>query len=79
MLNEDKKCNSKNDILFLDDDKCSIIDGNIYAHGGYKCGSDNKWNTSDCEPNYCDLGYYFDQIQKKCIKIVNLQMKKDYL
>ena len=79
MLNEEKKCNSKNDILFLDDDKCSIIDGNIYAHGGYKCGSDNKWNTSDCEPNYCDLGYYFDQIQKKCIKIVNLQMKKDYL
>ena len=68
MLNEDKKCNSKNDILFLDDDKCSIIDGNIYAHGGYKCGSDNKWNTSDCEPYYCDEGYYFDQIQKKCIK-----------
>ena len=76
MLNEDKKCNSKNDILFLDDDKCSIIEGDVYAHGGYKCGSDNLWDTSKCKPYYCDLGYYFDQVQKKCVKNCQFEDEK---
>ena len=73
-LNQDGECNSKNDKLFLHDDNCYKIDGDIHAHGGYKCGSNNIWDKSKCEPYYCDIGYYFDQIQKKCIencKIVN--------
>ena len=67
-MNQDGQCNSKNDRLFLHDDNCYEIDGDIHAHGGYKCGSNNTWDKTKCEPYYCDFGYYFDQIQKKCIE-----------
>ena len=67
-LNIDNQCNKKNDRLFLHNDKCKYINGDLYTHGGYKCGKDNTWDTSKCEPYYCEIGYYFDQIQKKCIE-----------
>ena len=68
-LNKENKCNSKNDKLFLDDsEKCLIIGDDEYAHGGYKCFPNNTWDKNKCEPYYCDIGYYFDQIKKKCME-----------
>jgi hypothetical protein len=59
---------SKNKKLILQkDNECLTIDGLEHAHGGYKCGSDNKWNTSKCEPYYCDIGYSLDQYKKECV------------
>ena len=51
-LNIDNQCNKKNDRLFLHNDKCKYINGDLYTHGGYKCGKDNTWDTSKCVINY---------------------------
>ena len=39
-----------------------------HLHGGYACGSDSKWNKSNCIPVYCDSGYYYHKISNSCIK-----------
>ena len=79
LLNKDNQCNPENDILFLHDDKCHTIEGDKYAHGGYKCNKTNgMWDKSKCEPYYCDIGYYFDQIQKKCIENCNYPDEKSF-
>ena len=77
-LNEQNQCNSKNDKLFLHDDSCKKINGNSYTHGGYKCGSGNIWDKSICQPYYCDIGYYFDQVQKKCIANCRFDKEKSF-
>ena len=59
------ECNSDNNNLLLYNDKCKK-DSNIF--GGFKCDVlTNKW-SDQCEFNYCEDGYYFDNFQKKCIK-----------
>ena len=68
MLTKKNQCNSKNDKLLLHNDNCIKIENDEHAHGGNKCSDTNTWNTDKCEPYYCDIGYYFDQIQKKCIE-----------
>ena len=67
-FNKNNMCNSKNKKLLLHNDGCYYIEGKDYAHGGYKCNDNNEWDTSKCEPYYCDFDYYFDQIQNECIK-----------
>ena len=78
MLNEQNQCNSKNDKLLLHDDACNIINGDLHAHGGYQCGSSNNWDKSKCQPYYCDEGYFFDQIQKKCIENCKFNNEKSF-
>ena len=69
-INQNNECNSKNDKLLLHSDNCYTINGDTHAHGGYKCNKEGKWDMNDCQPYYCDYGYYFDQNknQKKCIE-----------
>ena len=62
----ENKCNSKNKNLLFITEKCKFDDSKM--HGGYQCNDDGVWNTKSCIPSYCDTGYYFDRINKKCIK-----------
>ena len=57
-------CNPNNTMLVLFSEKCDF--GNR-LHGGFACGSDSKWNTSNCVPIYCDEGYYYNKISNSCI------------
>ena len=59
-------CNPKNKRLVLVDSECDKFFENSYTHGGYECGDDEKWSKR-CVPSYCDIGYIFDHIKKKCI------------
>lgn len=59
-------CNPKNKRLVLVDNECDIFFENNYTHGGYECGDDGNWSKK-CVPSYCDIGYIFDHIKKKCI------------
>ena len=34
----------------------------------YKCKENNEWNINECESHYCDIGYYYNYHEKKCIK-----------
>jgi len=66
-----ENCNPKHEMLVKFSDKCKFDN---HLHGGYKCGSDSKWNESDCIPVYCDVGYYYNKISNSCIVY---PMKKD--
>ena len=69
LFNNGSYCNSKNDKLLLHDENCHIIKGDQYAHGGYKCNKEtSKWDREKCEPYYCDIGYYYDHFNNKCMK-----------
>ena len=59
-------CNPKNKRLVLVDNECDLFFENNYTHGGYECGDDGNWSKK-CVPSYCDIGYIFDHIKKKCI------------
>jgi len=60
-------CNSKNEKFMMPDEKCRNLGENL--HGGYKCKKEkDEWDKSKCIPYYCDIGYYFDKYQQKCIK-----------
>ena len=61
------ECNVNNKLLLLEDDNCYNL-SDSYAHGGYSCGYEGFWNKSNCQAFYCDIGYYYDTYQKKCIK-----------
>ena len=52
-------------MLILFSDECKFSN---HLHGGYKCGSNGKWNKSDCISVYCDNGYYYNQKNNSCIK-----------
>ena len=72
-------CNPKNKNILLQSDECKFSN-DPYALGGYECGDDGKW-TKNCVPFYCEIGYYFDIEQKKCISapcyaIYEEEMKK---
>ena len=65
--NEDGKCNPNNELLvFEDGDKCYNFTDDKYAHGGYIFDG-GKWSNSTCKKYYCDLGYYYDKYQDKCV------------
>ena len=69
--NEDKKCNPDNlDLLYDPNNKkdCYVFENDIHAHGGYTCNAETKTWSNTCKPYYCDIGYYFDKYQNKCIK-----------
>ena len=66
-----ENCNPKHEMLVKFSDKCKFDN---HLHGGYKCGTDSKWNESDCIPVYCDVGYYYNKISNSCIVY---PMKKD--
>jgi len=77
-FNKENYCNSKNDKLLLHSDTCKI-EGKEHAHGGYKCYPDNnKWDTNNCQPYYCDIGYYFNQKTKECAKECSFNNTKSY-
>ena len=75
-INESKKifekykfqCNINNSFLLLENNNCSKIKGDSHAHGGFACGNDGLWNKSKCKAFYCDLGFYYDSYQNKCIE-----------
>ena len=61
-----KNCNPNHTMLVLFSEECKFDDNLL--HGGYICGNDSKWNTSNCIPVYCDNGYYYNKISNSCIK-----------
>lgn len=61
------ECNPDNKKLLLIDSECDKSFKNNYTHGGYECGSNGKWNKDKCVASYCDLGFIFDHIKKKCV------------
>lgn len=68
--NTDRKCNPNNlDLLFdpNNGEECYKFENDIHAHGGYTCDPETKEWSNICRPYYCDLGYYFDKSQNKCI------------
>ena len=58
-------CNPSNKMLVFFSEKCEF--GN-HLHGGFGCGSDSKWNESNCVPVYCDSGFYYNKISNSCIE-----------
>ena len=67
-FNKKNYCNPKNEKLLFHSDNCTIK-GKEHAHGGYSCNSNtSRWNTEDCQPYYCDMGYYYNQYEKKCME-----------
>ena len=61
-----ENCNPNNEMLVLFSNECKF--DNSLMHGGYRCGKDSKWNTTDCIPVYCDSGYFYNKISNSCIK-----------
>lgn len=63
------KCFSKNKNLIKMSAECDSSFKNGFTHGGYTCKEDGSW-SNECVAAYCDLGYSFDQKNRKCIKDV---------
>ena len=64
---DENYCNSKNEEFIIPDENCRNLGENL--HGGYKCKKDkDEWDKSKCIPFYCDIGYYYDKYEQKCIK-----------
>ena len=63
--NIENLCYSSQLIKF--DEKCDSSFKNKYTHGGYACNSVGTW-SNECVAAYCDLGYSFNQKEKKCVK-----------
>ena len=60
----DGECNPDNKYLYFETDECDNIIEN--GHGGYLCGTDGKWNTSNCIISYCDDGYILNDNRTQC-------------
>ena len=71
------KCNKNNKLLLLEDNECYNITNEIHAHGGFVCGDNGEWNRTKCQVFYCDIGYYYDTYQKKCIEDLCTKEKKE--
>jgi hypothetical protein len=70
LLNNIKnKCFSKNKNLIMFSNECDKSFKNNYTHGGFTCNENGEW-SKECVAAYCELGYSFDQKNKKCIKDV---------
>ena len=77
--NEDKLCNPDNSLLTYepDDNECYTFPDIPHAHGGYECDKVKKTWSQKCIPYYCDIGYYFDNYQNKCVKDICTEGKDD--
>ena len=64
---EDGECNPENKYLYFETSECDSMININKAHGGYVCGSDKKWNKSECIAAYCDDGYYLNDERTECI------------
>ena len=52
--------------MYFESNECdNIIEK---GHGGYLCGTDGKWNTSNCIISYCDEGYILNDNRTQCVK-----------
>ena len=65
---ENGECNPDNNYLYYETSDCDSILNIDKAHGGYICGSDKKWNKSNCIAAYCDEGYILNDERTKCEK-----------
>ena len=76
--NVDEFCNKNNLLLIYEPDNkkdCYSFKNDAHAHGGYECDAETgKW-TKKCVPYYCDIGYYFDVHNKKCVEDILTQDK----
>lgn len=63
----ENNCYSLHMIKF--DKECDKFFKKAYKHGGYICNEDGTWSNV-CVEAYCDMGYIFNQKEKKCIKDV---------
>ena len=70
--NEEQKCNPKNLLLTYEPDNkaCYSFKNFPHSHGGYECDINTKKWSNRCKPFYCDIGFYFDNYQNKCIRDV---------
>ena len=62
------KCNKNNKYLYYENEECDKLLNIEHCHGGYLCGTDEKWNKSDCIAAYCDFGYVLNDERTQCIK-----------
>ena len=65
---ENGKCNPDNKFLFYETEDCDKKLTINKAHGGYLCGSDGKWNTSNCIDAYCEQGFILNDDRTECIR-----------
>ena len=71
-------CNSENEKIIIPDKNCRNLGEHL--HGGYKCKKEkDEWDKSKCIPYYCDIGYYFDKYEQKCIKECTYENEVYYL
>ena len=78
--NNKEECNSNNTkLIYHDNNNCYNIESKDHAHGGYKCGSNNKWDKTKCIPYYCDIGYYYDIYQEKCFEECKSDIESIYI
>ena len=77
--NNDNKCNPENlDLLYEPNNKeCYNFEKDSHAHGGYECNQKTGNWSKICKPYYCDIGYYFDKYQNKCIKDICTEEEED--
>jgi hypothetical protein len=77
--NEDQRCNPDNLLLTYEpnNSKCYNFKDDPHAHGGYQCNTTTKKWSNICKPFYCDIGYYFDTFQKKCIRDICTEGKEE--
>jgi hypothetical protein len=75
---ENGECNKDNKLLFYETNECDSKLKIDKAHGGYLCGSDGKWNKSNCIAAYCDEGYILSDDRTKCYKdpCQNIELKE---
>ena len=77
-FNKENYCNPKNEKLLLHSD--CVVQGKEYAHGGYRCNAEeHTWNTNDCQAYYCDIGYFYNQFEQKCMEECSFDDTKNYL
>ena len=65
---DEGECNPNNKYLFFETKDCDSILNIEHTHGGYLCGSDGKWNKTNCIASYCDEGYILNDQRTQCIK-----------
>ena len=79
-FNQENYCNSKNKkLIFHDNNNCNEIVGNNYAHGGFICGDNNKWDKTNCVSYYCDIGYSLNLFDGKCEEECKSESKSFFL
>ena len=77
--NKENYCNPKNEKLLFHIDNCPVK-GKEHAYGGYRCKSDkHEWNTTECQAYYCDIGFYYNQYEQKCLEECSFNNTKSYL